>query len=134
MRPNWKIILVLTAILICAFSVALAWSTPQKAPTRVFTPVERDAIQAYYLHLMGTLAPGSINRTPFSPNIEKALVTGSHVPMQLEKDLMPLPSELESKLVPLTGDYGRYRLGNHVLLVRMADLTIADIIRNAGLK
>src|SRR5262245_39958972 len=86
MRPNWKIILVLTALLIFAFSVALAWSDPQKAPTPVFAPAERDAIQAYYLHLMGTLAPGSINRTPFSPNIEKALVTGSHVPMQLEKD------------------------------------------------
>jgi hypothetical protein len=127
-------ILFLTAILVFAFSVALAWSTPQKAPTRVFTPAERDAIQAYYLHLMGTLAPGSINRTPFSPNIEKALATGSHMPMQLEKDLMPLPSELESKLLPLAGNYGRYKLGNHVLLVRLADLTIVDIIKNAGLK
>ena len=134
MRPNWKIVLILTAILIFAFSIALAWSAPQNAPTRMFTRVERDAIQAYYLHLMGTLAPGSINRTPFSPDIEKALTAGSHVPMQMEKDLMPLPSELESKLVPLTGDYGRYKLGNHVLLIKMADLTIADIIKNAGLK
>jgi hypothetical protein len=54
--------------------------------------------------------------------------------MQMEKDLMPLPSELEAKLVTLTGDYGRYKLGNHVLIVRMADLTIVDIIKNAGLK
>jgi hypothetical protein len=127
-------VLILAAILILAFSVALAWSGPQKASTRMFTPAERDAIHAYYLHLMGTLAPGSINRTPFPPNIEKALTAGSHVPMQMEKDLMPLPSELEAKLVPLTGDYGRYRLGNHVLLVRMADLAIVDIIKNAGLK
>src|SRR5678816_3568480 len=134
MRPNWKIVLLLIAILILAFSVALAWSAPQKASTRVFTPAEHDAIHAYYLHLIGTLAPGSINRTPFPPNIEKALVAGSHVPMQMEKDLMPLPSELEAKLVPLTGDYGRYKLGNHVLLVRMADLSIVDVIKNAGLK
>ncbi len=34
----------------------------------------------------------------------------------------------------LTGEYGRYKLGNHVLLVKMADLTIVDIIRNAELK
>jgi hypothetical protein len=54
--------------------------------------------------------------------------------MQMEKDLMPLPDELESKLVPLTGDYGRFRLGNHVLIVKMADLAIVDIIKNAGLK
>ena len=134
MRPNWKIVVILTAILILAFSVALAWSSPQTESPRVFTPAERDTIQAYYLHLMGTLAPGSINRTPFPPNIEKALAAGSHVPMQMEKDLMPLPSELEAKLVPLTGDYGRYKLGNHVLLVRMADLSIVDVIRNAGLK
>jgi hypothetical protein len=124
MKPNWKIVLILTAILIFAFSISLAWSAPQNSPTRVFTRAERDAIQAYYLHLMGTLAPGSINRTPFSPD----------VPMQLEKSLMPLPSDLEAKLVPLTGEYGRYRLGNHVVLVRMADLTIVDIIKNAGVK
>jgi hypothetical protein len=134
MKPNWKIVLILTVIAIFAFSIALAWSASENAQTRVFTPAERDTIQAYYLHLMGTLAPGSINRTPFSPAVEKALIAGSHVPMQLEKDLMPLPSELESKLVPLTGDYGRYKLGNHVLLVKTADLTIVDIIKNAGLK
>src|SRR5262249_44213290 len=125
---------ILTALLIFAFSIALAWSASQNTSARVFTRTERDAIQVYYLHLMGTLAPGSINRTPFSPDIEKALTVGSHVPMQLEKELMPLPGELESKLVPLTGDYGRYKLGNHVLLVRIGDLTITDIIKNAGLK
>ena len=27
-----------------------------------------------------------------------------------------------------------YKLGNHVLLVRVADLTIIDIIKNGGLK
>lgn len=145
MKPKWRIILILTAILLLAFSASLAWSAPQKAPESpklilhgdkapTFTAKDRDAIEGFYRHLMGTLAPGSINRTPFSPNIEKALTAGSHVPMQLEKDLTPLPKELESKLAPLTGDYGRYKLGTHVLVVKMADLTIADIIRNAGLK
>ena len=144
MRRKWKIILILTAILLLVFSVSLAWSATQKAPeppklagrgdpAPSFSAKDRDAIESFYRHLMGTLAPGSINRTPFSPNIEKALVTGSHVPMQLERDLMPLPKEIASKLTPLTGDYERYRLGTHVLLVKMADLTIADIIRNAGM-
>jgi len=132
MKTKWKIILILTAILLLTFSVSLAWSAPEKAPA--FSTKDRDAIEGFYRHLMGTLAPGSINRTPFSPNIEKALATGSHVPMQLEKDLTPLPKELASKLTPLTGDYERYKLGTHVLLVKMADLTIADIIKNAGLK
>ena len=41
MRPNWKIILILTAILIFAFSVALAWSATQKTATPMFTAAER---------------------------------------------------------------------------------------------
>ena len=103
MRPRWKIILLLTAILLLAFSVAVAWSTPQNASAPTFSAKDRDAIQAFYLRLIGTLAPGSINRTPFSLDIEKALAVGSHVPMQFEKNLAPLPAELETKLVPLTG-------------------------------
>ena len=134
MTRKWRIVLILAAILLLAFSVSLAWSAPEKGPVPAFTPKERAAIEAFYLHMMGTLAPGSINRTPFSPDIERALAVGSHVPMQLEKQLMPLPKELESGLTPLTGDYGRFRIGNHIVLVKTADLTIADIIKNAGLK
>ena len=97
MRPNWKIVLILAGILLLAFSVALAWSAPQKPSAHAFAPAERDAIEAYYLHLMGTLSPGSINRTPFSPDIKKALAAGSHVPMQMEKDLMQwLATETEA--------------------------------------
>jgi hypothetical protein len=90
MRTRWKVILILIALLLLAFSVSLAWSTPQKESTPMFTPEEREAVQAFYLRLMGTLAPGSISRTPLWPNIERALKVGSPVPMQLEKDLAPL--------------------------------------------
>jgi hypothetical protein len=143
MRTKWRIILILTAILLLAFSVSLAWSAPQKAgeapkfvlrgdvvPT--FAAKDREAIEGFYRHLMGTLAPGSINRSPFSPAIEKALATGSHVPMGVEKDLTPLPKELESQLTILAGDYRRFKVGPHVVLVKVADSTIADIIKNAG--
>ena len=50
--------------------------------------------------------------------------------MQLEGQLEPLPKKLESQLGLITGDYGRYTLGRHVLLVKKADLAIADILRN----
>jgi hypothetical protein len=144
MKPKWKIILILTAILLLAFSVSLALSAPQKAeePPKfivrgdlvpAFTAKDRDAIAGYYRRLMGTLAPGSINRTPFSLAIEKALAAGSHVPMGVEKELTPLPKELESQLTALAGDYRRYKLGPHVVLVKVADSTIADIIKNAGM-
>jgi hypothetical protein len=144
MKPKWRIILILTAILLLAFSVSLAWSAPQKTeePPKfvdrgirvpVFTAGDRDAIAGFYRRLMGTLAPGSINRTPFSLDIEKALTVGSHVPMAVDRELTPLPRELESQLTVLTGDYRRFRLGPHVLLVKVADLTIADIMKNAGM-
>jgi hypothetical protein len=145
MTRAWKVALILTAIILLVFSVSLAWSAPQKtakAPTfvlhgdkaPVFSAKDREAIEAYYLHLLGTLAPGSINRSTFDPGVERSLVAGSHVPGQFEKEMMPLPAELESKLTPLTGDYVRYKLGRHVVLVKKADLTIADIMKNAGMK
>jgi len=45
-----------------------------------------------------------------------------------------LPAKLESQLTPVTGDYGRYTLGRHVVLVRKSDLAIADIIKNVAVK
>ena len=144
MRPKWRIILILTVILLLAFSISLAWSAPQEtgeAPkfvlrgdvAQTFTAKDREAIEGFYRHLMGTIAPGSINRSPFSPAIERALAKGSHVPMGVDKDLAPLPKELESQLTVLAGDYRRFKLGPHVVLVKLTDSTIADIIKNAGM-
>jgi hypothetical protein len=55
--------------------------------------------------------------------------------MQFEKDLKPLPQKLESQLTQsLAGDYSRYTIGRHVVLVRKADLAIGDIIKNVAVK
>ena len=75
-----------------------------------------------------------MDRSPFPLGVEKVLVTGSHVPMQLEKTLEPLPAKLESQLTPITGDYARYTLGRHVVLIKKADLAIADILKNVAVK
>ena len=134
-RP-WKIALLLIVILLFILSVSLAWSASQKTPEPsnmpVFSTEDRSVTEAYYTHLLGTLAPGSLDRSGFPLEIEKVLVAGSHVPMQMEKDLEPLPKKLESQLGQIVGDYGRYTLGRHVLLIRKADLTIADIIKNVA--
>jgi hypothetical protein len=133
MSRKWKIALILAAILLFAMSVSLAWSAPQKADAQklpVFSAKDHQLIAEYYNHLIGTLAPGSLDRSPFPLGVESALTPGSHVPMQLEKDLQPLPSKLESQLTQITGDYGRYILGRHVVLIRKSDLAIGDVIRN----
>ena len=128
-----KIALILAVILLLAFTVSLAWSAPQnsnyeKLPT--FSAKDRELIEDYYNHLIGTLAPGSLSLSRFSVGIEAALTPGSHVPMQLEKDLQPLPRKLDLELSQITGDYARYTLGRHVVLVRKGDLAIGDIIKN----
>jgi hypothetical protein len=136
-RP-WKIALLAAAILLFAMTVSLAWSAPQKSDESIlpaFSVTDRQLIEAYYSKLLGNLAPGSIDRSGFSVGVEKELVVGSHVPMQFEKDLKPLPQKLESQLTQsLAGDYSRYTIGRHVVLVRKADLAIGDIIKNVAVK
>lgn len=134
MSRAWKIALILAVILLFVFSISLAWSAPlQKSDSTkppVFSAKDHQLIEAYYNHLIGTLAPGSLDRSSFEPGIEAALAPGSHVPMQLEKDLQPLPGKLDLQLSQITGDYARYTLGRHVVLVRKGDLAIGDIIKN----
>jgi len=136
LRP-WKIAILLIVILLFGMVVSLAWSAPRNqdgSNMPVFTDKDRKAIDDYYLHLLGTLAPGSLDQSSFPLGVEQSLASGSHVPMQLEKDLKPLPQKLESQLSQLTGEYGRYTLGRHVVLVRKSDLAIADILRNIAVK
>jgi len=130
MTRAWKVALLLTVVLMLVTSIALAQEP--KGPT--FSTKDRQLIDAYYSHLIGNLAPGSLDRSSFSLEIEKALVAGSHVPLQLEKDLMPLPAKLESQLSQTTGGYGRYTLGRHVVLIKKVDLRIADVLKNVAAK
>jgi hypothetical protein len=135
MSRAWKIALVLAVILLLVMSVSLAWSAPQTGNAQklpVFSAKDRQIIEGYYKHVLGTLAPGTINLAPFPLGVEDALAPNSHVPMQLEKDLQPLPRNIESQLSQITGDYARYTLGRHVLLVRKSDLAIGDIIKNVA--
>ena len=143
MTRRWKVALFLAVILLLAMGISLGWSAPQKAPETptfvlhgdkapLFTAKDRELIATYYEHLLGALAPGSLDRSTFSLAVEKSLVAGSRVPVQLEKDLEPLPGKLESELSPIMGDYRRYKLGHHVVLIKKADLTITDILKNVG--
>jgi hypothetical protein len=137
MSRAWKVALAVGLILLFGMAVSLAWSAPQKADEPkmpVFSAKDHQVIEDYYNHLVGTLAPGSLDRSGFSLGVEESLAAGSRVPAQFEKDLKPLPTKLESQLSAFTGDYARYTLGRHVVLVRKNDLRIADIIKNVAVK
>jgi hypothetical protein len=131
-----NIALALAVILLFTMSISPAWSAPQTSAAEklpVFSAKDRRIIAEYYNHLLGTLAPGSVDRSPFPLGIEEALAPNSHVPMQLEKDLQLLPRKLDSQLSQITGDYARYTLGRHVVLVRKSDLAIGDIIKDVAI-
>ena len=145
MSRVWKVTLLIAVLLLLIMGMSQAWGEPrqtQEAPkfvlkgekAPVFSAKDHELISAYYEHLTGTQAPGSIDRTPFSPAVEKSLVVGSRVPPQLEKELEPLPDKLEAQLSQLAGDYRRFQLHHHVLIVRKSDLAIADILKDVGLK
>jgi len=130
MSRTAKLALLLLLVLLLGTVIALS----QVANSPTFSAKDRELIEAYYNHVIGTLAPGSLDRSEFPLAVEKALMAGSHVPMQLEKDLEPLPAKLESQLTQITGDYGRYTLGRHIVLIKKGDLTIADILKNVAVK
>src|SRR5207244_4861281 len=87
MSRAWKVALLLALVLLFGMVVSLAWGAPQKADEPkmpVFSVKDHKLIEDYYNHLVGTLAPGSLDRSGFPFGIEESLVTGSNVPMQLE--------------------------------------------------
>jgi hypothetical protein len=129
MSRAWK-----GAVLLALSWLFLASVSTGEDKKPAFSAKDRELITDYYNHLIGTLAPGSLDRSAYPLAVEKALVISSHVPMQLEKELEALPPKLELQLSQITGDYGRYKLGRHVVLIKKADLTIADIIKNVAVK
>jgi hypothetical protein len=126
-------VLLAIALMLAAASVAMGQTATKPAKVE-FTSADREMIQNYYKHLLGTLAPASIDRKGFPPDVEKGIASGNKLPGQLEKQLQRLPKELEDKLSLPQAGYLRYKLGHHVLMVRRSDLMIADIIKNAGWK
>jgi hypothetical protein len=130
MSRVWKLsLLLITALLLIATS---SFSQETKGPK--FTAKDRELIEDYYKHIIGTLAPGSLDRSSFPPEVERTLVVGGHVPMSLENELERLPDKLESQLSQVARSNGCYRLGRHVILVRKDDGVIIDILKNVALR
>ena len=123
-------IFMVAAALFMASVVSVVQARPQ--PKVAFTPAEREAVHEYYKHVLGTLAPASLDRTGFPYEIERELVAGAKLSSKLEKELAPLPKELESMLSQRSGDYRYYKLRRHVILLRQPDNVIADIVKDAG--
>ena len=133
-RPGNDMEKTLKSLLLLLFAAMLLANVAVAQENKpAFTADDRKLIESHYNRLIGALAPGTINRTPLPFGVENALVVGSRIPMQVERDLTPLPLKLEMELSRLGNDFSRYRLGRHVVLVRKADYTLVDILRNVAL-
>jgi hypothetical protein len=126
----WKPALLLTLALLLIATMTIS----QELKLPKFTAQDRQFIEAYYTHIIGTLAPGSLDRSSFPPEVERTLVVGGHIGMGLENELERLPDKLESQLSAVVRSYGCYRLGRHIILMKKEDLVIADILKNVALK
>lgn len=133
MKPK-VIVRVLLLIALLLISAAAVLGQSVNKPKAEFTAEDRATINAYFKHQLGELAPGSLDRKGFPPDIDKDLKPGKKLPLQLEKQLVRLPRDLESKLRLSPPGYEYYQLGHHVLMLQRSDLLIADIVRDAGWK
>jgi hypothetical protein len=130
MKPKLLIRVLMLLLLLMAAAIMVSGQVATKVEKAEFTSAEREAIRNYYTHVLGTLAPASLDRKGFSPEIERELRPGNRVPMKLEKKMERLPRELSEKLrMPWPG-HEHFRLGNHILLLRKPDMTIVDIVRD----
>src|SRR5688572_24263688 len=98
MRSQMPIRVLLLLLLFFAAAVMVLGQAVKVTEKVEFTAGERDAIRSYYTHVLGTLAPASLDRKGFSPEIERELRPGKRVPMQLEKKMERLPKQLSEKL------------------------------------
>jgi len=126
-----SLILRIVVVLICVFMAGAFLLGADKTPK--FAASDHKTIDEYYTKVFGTLAPGSVNRAAFSPEIERALKVGERLPPQLEKKLERPPRELSEKLSAVPAGYQIYVLGHHLLILRNSNMEICDIIKNAGL-
>jgi hypothetical protein len=99
-----------------------------------FNSRDRELIKAYYDERVRTLPSGASDSSAFSPAVERVLVAGFRMPMQIERVLRPLPNQLEGRLSRLSPEYKRCTLGRHILVVKKTDLTITDILKNVALR
>src|SRR5437879_4163083 len=101
------LLIILAAILLMALTAqGQAIPATDKTVKAAFSAADRKTIDVYYTHLIGTLAPGSLDRSDFPVEIEKVLRAGGKVPLQLEKKLEPLPRELETKVAQPPAGFG----------------------------
>jgi hypothetical protein len=126
-------ILKLGWLLVFASFLIATTSFSQEAKGPTFTAKDRELIEGYYRNIIGTLAPGSLNRSSYPPEVERMLVAGGHVPMSVENELERLPDKLETQLSQIARSNNCYRLGRHVILVRKEDGVITDILKNVAL-
>lgn len=130
MKSKMLIRALLLLLLLFAVAIMVSGQGANVAEKAEFNSADREAIKSYYTHVLGTLAPASLDRKGFPPEVERELKPGKRVPMQLEKKMERLPKALSEKLrLPAPG-HEHYRLGNHILLLRTSNMIIVDMVRD----
>jgi hypothetical protein len=98
----------------------------KKAETAVvvtqFGTHDREIITTYYTRASRGRREG------LPPGLEKQLIRNGTLPPGLQKKLQPFPRGLEIQLPPLAPGYRRAIVGNHVVVYKVDNYSILDVI------
>jgi Ni/Co efflux regulator RcnB len=93
----------------------------------VFTDHDREVIHHYYSRARHKrLPPGLAKRKRLPPGLEKQLVRHGRLPPGLEGRYLPV--ELERQLEPLPSGYARIRVGTKIVLIDNRTRVVLDVI------
>ena len=80
------------------------------------------------------LPPGLAKKNKLPPGIQKQLERGAILPADLQKEMQPLPRELEVRLRPLSSpNQVRVTVGTDILIMDKETRKILDVMRDVAL-
>ncbi len=80
------------------------------------------------------LPPGLAKKNKLPPGIQKQLERGAILPVELQKEMQPLPRDLEIRLKPLPSpNQVRVTVGTDILIMDKETRKILDVMRDVAL-
>ena len=92
-----------------------------------FADHDRDEIRGWYAQHYRHLPPGLAKKDRLPPGLERQLVVRGAFPVELQRDVYPVPVDLERRLPPPPPDCERVAIGAHIILRNRSTNVIVDV-------
>jgi len=100
------------------------------AQTRIFSTADQRLIREWFSNKnnQAGLPPGLAKRETLPPGVQRQLQRNGKLPPGLDKQIQPLPPDLESRLPQVPPGVRRIVIGGNVILLEEKTAAILDII------